>query len=221
MGDIKAGKWAIGVLVYFVLLSFILSLANAISTEYDLDFITSSSIDELSNGTTTIGTCEDPRYYVNSGGELKEEFVGNRKSCASTLGVYDSDTCSTIQGCTWDNITTGFWWWTSTGAESCIGDINVTYYNNGSGIGTTRVCDMYTLSSDEASCNAIGCTWNDGSAESITYATVSSLFVDLFTFDISFGFENDFFNNFIILLLIYVPLIILAVAIYFMLPIIH
>ena len=211
MGRSIATKWIIGLLMYFVVLFFFLSMVNNAITEYSLydnEVITSSG---GGYGLDTLGLCENPR-------ELDEQD-GRCKSLIDIGSVYDNTSCEAISGCSWVTKTTWFGWGEST--ESCEGYINSTYYNAGVnytfnpfGYFNDDVCTMTNVSSSEGLCNLFGCTWYpDNTFQELEYKkATSSLFGvigSIVTLRLTFGTTNSAVNSILTFMLVWIPLIIL------------
>lgn len=220
MGDFNAGLSALGLLVYFVLFSIIITSVNNGLATYGNDLIQSTN-EGTDWGLSTSGyECTSPRTYTTTSGELKE---GKARSlaCIRTEGMINPDVCDGLNGCTWRNSTSYFFGAIETNAI-CSGQINETYYNDNESLGLFQsICKLSDAQNNRSLCENIGCTFISITSGDISHSTIVNMIGSLFTFDVSYGFETQAVNNIITIIFIYIPLFFLIICIYFMIPIIH
>jgi hypothetical protein len=138
--DFNAGLTIFFILIYFLFFSFIADAVHDFDTSVNNN-TTSEDIEssiynnlELKN----IKYCDSPRYrYDILTGQTLEINVANlgNLDCEWSIGAKDQNTCESIEGCNWVNVTKGFsiLGWCPSGDcvdyEACTGNINGTYYN--------------------------------------------------------------------------------------------
>lgn len=202
-----AGIWIFVLIFYYICLGLILTAtANIESTN---SFINGSSGGYINSGLS--GMCDKPRETYNANGDLTKTN-DRTTSCALTLGTFDEEVCNRIIGCTYDNITTGIFWWKDT-LEICTGTINRTYYSGDDSTAFKSICKWSNVLHNETACEDLGCKWNEDIPEIDSYS-VWDLVKDIFTNDVSFGFENDGVNNLLTFIFVWFPLIVIAFAFY-------
>jgi len=249
-GQAVAGVWFVAIAIYFIF--FILGVYSAenIANGTSNTTLTNSDIDSI-NFNNIIGTtiCENPRYYYNP--DTAEESIYNnaqndRLFCEESVGIFSQTSCESIAGCTWENVTSGWWIFSSTDDATCMGDINASAYgidvndgfigrprvapHNNTGVWATytpfsdaSVCTHPNVENNKTLCDLFSCSWTTISAETgfNSAGDIYSTIGDIFTFRYDFGLSNNgvkFFLNFFFVVL---PLLILIISIYFMLPVIH
>jgi len=164
--------------------------------------------------------------------------------CGKTAGVTDSTSCASIDGCTWD-APSSFWNIISfglfgAGEDTCVGTvdygINATgeYWGYGENAYTdgevVATCDYPDVKYNETLCNAFSCTWsytdgiedldinaeqNKGMFKS-TMKTIGSML----TLKFDYGFDNATARILLNLLLFWIPLLVMIIAIYQLIPLI-
>lgn len=240
-GEFNAGVWLVGIVIYFI---FFILTTNGVSQLYaesgENITISSSNLDFSSFAGGNY--CNNPRYAYNPETLEQYEYKTTQYdflNCEESIGVKSESICSNINGCSWDNVTSGFWFWTTTEEASCIGNINASYYgiettteitgevvkahNNTATFGIVSICNHPNVIQNKTLCSTFGCTWDTLKIDN-TYTSTSSVIdtvKDLFSFRYSFGFDDDTANNILNVIFFYIPLLMLIVSIYFMLPIVH
>lgn len=248
-GSFGAGKWLIVLVIYFMF--FILSV-NSVQNLVNADNLNSDISLEINNydfsGILGNSYCSNPRFSYDPATGEKEEYpkaFTDRLRCEESIGVLDQSTCDIIEGCTWENVTSGFWFWETTESASCIGDINATAYgievttsifrprvaaHNNTGIYAANTpfldptpCTHPEVLTNKTKCDLFSCSWEDINIQS-SYTEPSRVLDtvgDLFTFRYDFGFDNDNYNYILNILTFVIPLLMLIVSIYYMLPFAH
>ena len=221
MGRSIATKWIIGLLMYFVVLFFFLSMINNLTSEYSLyddDTITSTG---GSYGLNNVGVCESPR---------ENDLSKYDSKCSSLVDIgkiYDNVSCTGYEGCVWEE-TGKFLWIFGDSTYGCYENINTTHYNAGVnytsynpfGYVTDSVCEMSNLS-NEGMCSAFGCTWYpDNTFEELKYKEATSgvfnVIKNIITLRVTFATTNSGVNAILTFMLIWIPLIILILSGYIM-----
>ena len=250
-GAFGSGILFIVLVVYFFIFILVVSSSEKISALAETnDTIVTINLGNVEFD-AIIGSsfCTDPRYYYNAETGEKKKYNLNeydRLFCEESVGILSQDICDDISGCKWENVTSGWWFWKTVEDASCIGNINSTYY----GIAQTTVVigrprieshnntgvwAIYTPFSDPSACqhpnvirnktlcDMFSCSWTpvtpDSSFKSVgnVYSTMS----DVFSFRYDFGFANQGLSLFMNFIFIVLPLLILIVSLYFMIPFFH
>lgn len=208
-----------------------------LSMYFIIFLITVSAVDSLgitgSDGETTddvdISTlepqinefCSDPRVAWSADGSVYE-IREAETDCQQSIGVISEDRCNALQGCEWRNETTYILFFSSV-TEGCFGDINISYYNDGNS-DYESVCELSEPYENRNTCLQLGCTWNRATEDDLSQISnprsILNILGELFSFRYDFGFSG-LINTFVNLMLFYIPFIILAISIYFMLPFAH
>lgn len=235
MVEFRGGMVVVIMVIYFTFFIAIVDTTARIEGETsnqsinDLDY--SSDYNLLSDG-----YCNSPRYEYDNEGKRLIASDERALSCTITEGVRGKDYCERLEGCYWDNATTNYWLWTTIGEATCLGNINHTYYgmdkyafsnfmkphNNTNFWSTdTSVCNHPTVIDNSSLCNYLSCSWSTDSLEyDVSYKGIKSTVSDIFTFSYDFETNNattSFILNFIFVI---VPLLILLIAIYSLIPVI-
>lgn len=191
MGSYQGSRWIISVFIYFVFLTFFMSLITfAIGGSY----ITKDSFYEGEG-------CYPPReiyepyvYYPVFDTSIdvirfQNKFIHNPMlfeadlSCEHSIGVRNQEICELIQGCSWEEQITKKWFGLVTiiENETCTGMINYTYYNistysslfrqtpmvelhENSRIGNTEygsICNHPNVINNRNLCDLFSCQWLD------------------------------------------------------------
>lgn len=160
--------------------------------------------------------------------------------CGKTAGIIDQTSCETIDGCAWSDPANWFQQlFGMGGVDTCTGTIgygiNSTYIigfgntasTNGSVVAT---CDYPSVKYNETLCEVFSCTWSytDGVEDlDITTEQNAGMFKktmktlgSMLTLQFSYGFTNPTASLLLNLLLFWIPLIILLIAIYQLIPLI-
>ena len=215
MATDTAGKWIIGILIYYVVLFAIVTFISSFVSTYDVsDSSVTYSGGSAGISSVNFGGCEEPRsVYAYS------------KSCKKLMdigSVYNNETCSQVSGCSWETETSWFGWGEST--VTCTGTINTTAYNGGVSAGTTTfltglstsICDLSNLSTDSHLCQFMGCSWNaQGTDDLLTFkgiGGVGTLIKDIVTLNIQFSSSSQTLNTMLNFIFIVLPLILLIIA---------
>jgi hypothetical protein len=246
-GQFGAGIWFILLVVYFF---FFVVIVNSVGVLDDIAGDYSGAATNVDFTSLTGRTyCSDPRYAYDAATGQETVYSSSSRDrlfCEESIGVRDQTTCDSIAGCSWETVTTGFWFWTTVINATCIGDINATAYGvdmTDPIIGRPRVmshdstgvfssytpfsspspCDHENVIFNKTRCEVFTCSWtSEAPQETIKSATgIYDTVKTLFLFRYDFGFENAglaVLANFIFIVL---PLLMLIMALYFMLPIIH
>lgn len=235
-GVFVAGVWILLLILYFTIFIFIVNGSQNISIESDYNLNSSLNNYDMFENT---GQCSLPRYFYSSNtGEIKETKYPDNMDCRVNVGVTSSETCNSINGCNWTEVTSGFWLWKET-FETCDGSINGSYY----GIETTNflggvyskthdnvnfndennVCTHPSVIHNKSLCSMFSCSWveTNKDIEQVNYKTLMSSVSDLFTFKYDFGFDNSFIAYIMNFIFFVLPLFMLIIAIYFASPVIH
>jgi hypothetical protein len=221
MGSFNAGVWFIVVSLYFILFIAVVSSVQTFSQETGIEFTdgttANGSIDSLTLSSQPF--CDTPRVRYGSDGSSSFQINPNEDDCSLTNGILNQQVCEGLVGCSWQNITTGFWFFSDT-KETCIGTLNASYYGKDD---TNNFCTAPVVSSNATICIRMGCLMY--TTEPLTYDITSPkqlflLVTDLFSFRYDFGFD-DLLNILLTIILIFIPLLIWLMALYYMIPFFH
>jgi hypothetical protein len=215
MGEFKAGVWFALTTLYFFLFVGIATVATTFGSDVGAEYGSASfSGGDLVSFDSDSGLyCDDPRYgYAPNGDYIRVGVTDYR--CSASLGATQEDVCNALLGCTWENVTSGFWFFASTD-EGCTGTINASQYS----LATANLCTTNITSE----CQILGCTVYEPQQESdipkspLYFLTVTA---DLFTFQYDFGF-NNLTDTFLTFMAVFLPLLLWIYSLYMMLPVIH
>lgn len=245
MGEFQAGKWLILLFIYFTFFVLIVASVNTFDGEIsDLNNYNTSVSSEDFQDMNYEFTCEEPRYYYTANAEkdVYDKTARDRLHCSESYGVISNESCNDIEGCSWDFVTTGALWWKESDYY-CLGYINSSYYGVDSTTNGRRIashenrgfwskinlfndpspCTHPNVIYNRTNCIAFSCSWVefDFSEKLNSPSKIMRVIGDVFTFRHDFGFQNStvtFLFKFIFLIL---PLIMLAIMIYLLLPFMH
>ena len=238
-GEYRAGLLIVLMLMYFTVFIVIVDSSNSIIAESSTNLSNYDYVNTL-EGYNLVGGgyCANPRYEFNADtGEEKETNSPQYLACELTKGVRNRDMCNNIEGCLWDNATTNYWLWTTTGEPTCTGTINASYYGmekntlsktikiheNTEFFGQISVCNHPDVISNRSSCDDLSCTWTKDDISNVepSYKGISSTFKEVFTFSYDFAVENETLKFFLNFLFVGIPLILMIIGIYFIIPVVH
>lgn len=250
MSSYSGSKWIIILLIYFMMLTTVITL-----TKFSSGGFISNELSQEAGG-----QCSNPRYIyepykLNPVSDTSQSiFINDDKhlQCSKSQGVESQTKCESINGCSWDSVNVSVWkqFWSflpfyeaESPEPTCIGEIDAEYYNipySTSIFGTSSVtdgvfmkvsiCTTPSVINSQELCDLFSCTWlNKDYIEQLNIEKLelnpkilSSLWntiKEMFTFKVDFGFENQIIGYIINFFIFWLPLIILAFAIYLVLPI--
>jgi len=221
MGKFTSGIWFILVTLYFIFFIGTVSVVNLFAYEEGINFndgtITNGSLTGLNVNPEFF--CDTPRYTYSADGSNQFKINPSSSNCRDTAGVVSEDICERIVGCSWEEVTSGFWFFSST-SETCVGTINATHYGK---TNQNNFCTANNVSGNLTNCILMFCTWYETQplqSDITSPRQLINLIGELFTFRYNFGFDG-FLNIFITILFIFIPLLIWLLSLYFLLPFIH
>jgi hypothetical protein len=207
MGDFKALTLFVALVIYFFLFLFIANVGE--QAEVDNYISLNESIEAF---------CTTPRHSFDADGDTNR-ILASSKRCVKTKVGFDESGCNSLEGCTWVNESTFFFW---SSPSACEGDINRSFYTNESiGLIPPNLCVMEGFQ-DQDLCFNIGCTWMDSASEINVKDTKGMLELvgELFTFRYDFGFSG-LYNVLTVFFSFWLPFLLLIGCVYYMLPFIH
>jgi len=227
MGSARAGKWIIGLLIYFFV--FVIIVTSASNMDNDI----SSTGGEFADKETPFNSpyCDGQRtkiiFQSDDSYDIIDNYNEDDTDCSLTTGVVDQDICEYIEGCSWENVTITHWFSADESSFTCNGTVNTTYYNDDENFTGYSLCEMTGLDNN-LDCSILGCFWyNENTATNLnldsTWSNVNSIastIGGLFLFRVDLGMPEQAKTIFIFILF-YIPFFILLMAIYFILPFIH
>jgi len=225
MGDNKSGVTFIWVTLYFVLLGIILSTSNIFLVGLGVTPIGLTDNDAINFkfGANEYNVCSNPRWFLKSDGTYgANDYLTHSNACDITGGFLDENICNDLEGCTWTNETTFFFWTIESEDFICTGDVNITHYNNDSEKNYfSSMCTLSDFQNNETLCTYMGCTWfTHNSVSSGSSGVLYEQVKNAFTLRFETGLPSPY-NEVILILMLYIPLLVLFVSLYFMLPFIH
>jgi hypothetical protein len=167
------------------------------------------------------GSCQGPRDR----GDVFASF--DSLQCSSTP-VEDETVCDAINGCSWSNATQTFLFFET--SASCNGVINASFYDTTAVVDDNILespgfCELSGYDNDRATCERVGCKWVDAQGIQVTptsgFSTVTS------TIGVLSGFRAEIIGlppmvAFLYsMFTFYIPLVLLLISIYYMIPVIH
>lgn len=245
--------WVILIVFYFVFFSAAVTISDRIVIESDQNPI-AGIVDSSGNFLQQFEpVCTTPRsqFDINTG-ELKElmwtssSFQEYGIECRYSPGAESQNKCEDISGCSWDTVTSGFWFWESS-YETCLGNINTSFYNISSipynegaplslpGVTTPLIevhensrdlsgsfgspCDHPKVITNEFLCTEVfACTWNEEGFEQMENVRgfLKSV-TDILTLQYNFSTGHPLLNNILKFLFIILPMILLLMGVYYVL----
>ena len=239
MSSSEGAKWFVVILIYFAVMTFIVSL---------IGFVSDTTIGTSSNSTGTY--CGSPRniYEAYEGtpkdlsdvGWVWKNYYEAHIDCSLSAGILGQANCESLSGCEWDTPT--FLWW-ATGDATCIGEMNYTFMNStqqigllGTGIAdfvnpqgedSKFICEHPSVRNNKTLCEDLSCTWKyrsgldtfDGQVIEPKLSMLGTMWdtaKDMVTFRFDFGFDNTLLNTMLYFLIFWLPLIALGLSLYVM-----
>ena len=235
-------KWVIILIIYFISLFSLFYIIENVSGIYSLGegLITSrgGTLDLISSGEVS---CIDPRIIPFLEEERKGGIVPeNSIKCLDTLGVNDSSLCNYFPGCTWESSSWWERFWFGVEQDTCKGNINftwltenddkwseLTFANFNTALPRPSVCNLQRCQDEPDTCINLGCqlveSLGDEELEELLnpsgfLGVVNSvrnffrMIVDVFSLRLNFGFQTQFLNTLLGVILIWLPLILLILA---------
>jgi hypothetical protein len=211
MGQLNAGVWLILTSIYFIIFISVVASVSSLGLDFEDGTISDGDISSLTG--QSVFQCDTPRYAIRGDGSVYITRENNL-DCRSSYGANNDKLCNQINGCTWENVTSGFWFFADT-TETCNGDINLNFYDSEN----DGLCKGLT-SND---CFILGCTYyetNPYTSDISSPKEIMGLIFQLFTFRYDFGFSG-LLNIIISIFFMFIPLLIWIMSLYFMLPFAH
>lgn len=247
MASGTAGRWIVGLLIYFILF-FIVVFAY---TQASADMVSQRTYSMVIAGTSDIfslsdlsGYCTHPRSF---NGVVDDSRYIYDTHCS---GITDSNICSNILGCTFvPNTTTTTWFFTTFVPAHCDGFVNFSYLyttppaeitdtsflSTGLLINTSipfylnrriSLADTPLVHNDQIRCENLGFTWDIASPESIRkkmdFSNPVKIGLFMFGFNSNLGFPDDavghMFNIIFSLIFAWLPFLALIVALLMYIP---
>jgi hypothetical protein len=226
-------KLVFGLISYFLLITFIITMVTAIASDFNLSDNTGYTQTGGTDVTTYVnGYADGPRF-----GD-KDDFDRARQDRSPLpLGSYgyitDQASCESYNGFVWDVAWTWPNWLPFVGGAgvgdlTCRGGLDITYYANGvdfddgSGLGSYTndpICELALLDTSKDLALSMGCSWYSGNPNDIDFSdtgkgnfkAVFEALKDISTLRVDFGFENGFLNFMVNFFVILLPAIVLLV----------
>ena len=223
-------KIILALVLYFVLLSFLITIVLGVVTHYNLT-------NEGFNSTG--GSMGINQYDIGSGNpRFTTGIIGGSESLFSPKVLHDVSpvpflqagyivddvTCEEYEGFSWGQFS---FFGLALGSETCRGSLNMSYYdpnstwdrgNTFATYSNDYVCDLPLLSTSRQLAERMGCTWYTGDlsldfgiTESKTvFSNLWSSLKQMFTLQLNFGFSNTIISGILNFLLIIFPLLMLT-----------
>ena len=248
-GSFGATTFFILATIYFIFFIIVANASENLGSMSESDYVTVELDGIEFDALMGSSYCTNPRFKFDPQTGEKSEYGSawvDSLKCEESAGVLSQSSCETITGCAWENVTGGWWFWETTESASCIGDINATSYGVSqttpvlgrsyvTGHTNTGLWAKYTPFSDSSPCehpsvlkdielcSTFSCTWEKVTPET-TFNSVSTIYGtvgDIFTFRYDFGFESTGLTLLVNFLFIILPLLILILSVYYMIPLLH
>ena len=236
----SGGMLLITMTIYFTLLSFIVASALNLQVEAFENTGTLDDVDGYEYISQFGGECSVPRSYYDAKTLNTYEVSGvrlPRLNCVNSPGVTSPDMCNAIHGCSWDTTSSGWWLWKEE-YDTCLGTINATEYGMEMEyvLGNWRVaehensvagkfwhmCNHPEVIYDKETCTEVfACTWltiDDKINQQLQHTNVVRTFGNLLSFQYDWGFENPVLAGLMNFLLVVVPLLLVIIGIYSLIP---
>lgn len=236
----QGGMLLIIMAIYFTMLSFIVASALNVQAESFQNTGVLDDIDGYSYIEQFGGECGTPRSFYDAKTLDIYEVRGTRVSrlnCVNSPGVTSPDMCNAIEGCSWNTTSSGWWLWKEE-YQTCLGVINATSY----GLEMEFVLGNWRVAEHENSesgkfwhpCNhpdvkyekdicvdVFACSWytiEDKINQQIQHTNVIRTFGNLLSFQYDWGFENPIVAGLLNFLLVVIPLLLVIIGIYSLVP---
>lgn len=230
-------KIILGLLIYFIALTSIVTIASGVSVHYGLDDQYTIDGGSLAFRNLETGFAGDPRFadIQFSGLGLNYNFLKRFDTTPQPLlqagFITDADTCERYAGFSWVEETYLFFF--GTGTFTCTGELDTTVYDpSGTWQGPTLlsgkmskdpICDLPLLSTDKQLALSFGCTWYEAGAFSPMDFDVTSgrqgvvliwgTIKDIFTLNVDFGITDTFLKVLVNFFVFILPLLLLIIII--------
>ena len=231
MGSETGARWFVILVLYFGVMTFLVALiasaaGTSVTTTGDI------TLGEQCTGPRTIWEqgSTDPVDITGYTSFVQQKFNANL-DCGKSIGIFDNETCSAIDGCTWEIDTH----WFSPDTESCVGTINYSINNTNVLLGGTysvdtdnnfiTTCYYPTVLTNESLCNALSCSWVNvqgledlglGEPKLSMLGSTWRNIKDMFLFKFEFGFDDSSANYILNFLVFWLPLLGLLLSLYVM-----
>lgn len=226
-------KLVFGLISYFLVLTFMVTMVTSIATDFGVDNDGYSTTGGTDTSSYVNGYAHGPRF--NDADDFNRARQDISPLPLAHYGyITDQTTCENYVGFVWDVAFTFPAWLGggSFGDLTCRGVLDITHYadgedfNDGSGLGSYTndpVCELALLDTDEDLAKSLGCSWYRGNPNDIDFDDTSKgnfdavyeALKDIGTLRIDFGFENAFLNFVVNFFVVLLPAIILLVNIIF------
>ena len=239
MSSATGSKWVAVLVIYFFVMTFIVSLVTTFTTV------------DVTEAQSTYTGCGSPRLIyesynpapvdISQAGSTLEKFYYGQFQCDTSRGVLSQTNCENLTGCTWEDPSN----WLQelfglSAVPTCTGLLDYTnvtdeiqYYNGGliidsytfEGESTTNICTSPNVINNQTMCDVLSCTWGSfGGVSDLNVVDAQpsvglgvstwNTIKNMFTFSFNFGFDDSATNNILNFFVFWLPLLGLILAVY-------
>lgn len=208
------------ILIYYVILFIVLQSVINAQAYYSTEDYALSVVDPGFQS-------KDPQFLETAQciGKNNRNIAWNGDIICKRLDLPSEVPCNDLNGCIWKNASFLFVFNTS----GCIGDVNKTFYGINESVTFKTLCTDPVILFNESLCGVLGCTWlNYSEVVDLNYEIEQDnnamdiietvMFVAKFRAD--FGLPGAF-NWIVTFIMLFIPVIMLFLAIYFASPFAH
>lgn len=228
MGSETGAKWLLVLVLYFGIMTFLVSIIGQISSGEETGF----------TGTTAGYECGVPRtiYEQFSIEPIDTSDISTAQAnrynrlieCGQSVGVISNTSCLSLNGCSWEDVS---YWWQSA-QETCTGELNYTGVTDnstwtiyGTMIDEDNVCTQPAVLDNQTLCEKFSCTWayrgglDNLNVEEVevklgTLGQMWQTIKGMFSFTYDFGFDDASANYILNFIIFWIPLLGVILAIY-------
>lgn len=242
MGSATGSKWIMILIIYFFLMTILVTIITSISggnIETDINIASQY--------------CDNPRNIYESYNH--DTYTSSSRpsdlwnlDCSKSYGIISENNCLQLTGCNWTSPSLSWWeklWGSSTPPATCLGTINASHYNiltytsifGGLGVRAHNnteenfmgnygsICNHPEVIDCQDTCELFSCNWMekksietdlniDASSNSRSMIRqVWSTIGNMFTFKQTFETNSDYGDFLITIFLFWIPLVALLLAI--------
>lgn len=226
-------KPLVGLLVYFLILTFVVTITNNVSTDFSLDAEYNSSGGIYNESATSFTEYADnPRFESLRYQDIKMPRFNLERNLQPTPMVatgliYNNETCESYEGFSWE-VTNWLVSWLPGVSDSfgCTGILDIAYYigdppPENYSFREGGVCSMPNVTYDRNVAESLGCTWysvelqqqlqQEELQQERDFNTIWGGLRKIATFDLDFNLDNTFLNFILNFVLIGLPGIVVII----------
>lgn len=218
MGDLQAGNWVLGILIYFTV--YYLFVWSVFGTAVEISVDDPNARNNLDPGFSAIDSYMNASGYCGGDGRYMDWF--ERITCSYPEEWRNNVTCNSIEGCSYVQVLT---------QTECYGWVDKTFYGIDDRFGGSYCETSPGFINNRSACEFFGCDWFESSPSSqMSGGTSTNEGVNQYkrfqaqynAIKFMFGFQTNFEFAWLgwvfVLFFTYIPLLMLAYAILFSIP---